>query len=176
MEATVSEQNPVATMLQYCRPANMSRMAPQLLGLTGALYLDLTRDGLHTLAPQTRELLERRRGNLQAELAITSRASLNLGLKDAAQRIQDLLERGSIPSYTRRPEYLTAREQQLLQGRGLQPFAIQQVVSDTLVSRQVWSALQLRQGEHTAGAAMAQVHWGMPVSYTHLTLPTSDLV
>ena len=124
--------------------------APQLLGLTGALYLDLTRDELHTLAPQTRELLERRRGNLQAELAITSRASLPLGLKDAEQRIQDLLERGSIPSYTRRPEYLTAREQQLLQGRGLQPFAIQQVVSDTLVSRQVWSALQLRQGEHTA--------------------------
>ena len=33
MEATVSEQNPVATMLQYYKTANMSRMEPQLLGL-----------------------------------------------------------------------------------------------------------------------------------------------
>ena len=32
MEATVSEQNPVATMLQYYKTANMSRMEPQLLG------------------------------------------------------------------------------------------------------------------------------------------------
>ncbi len=133
-------------------------LAAQIWRGTLPLYLDLTEDRLHTLAPLTRQRLERPRPDVQAEVAITSRASLPAALKPAESRIQALLERGRIPWRTLRPEHLTPREQQLLKSRGLKPFEVQRVVRDTLTSRPVWSGLRLRRDQDAAVIPRLDIH------------------
>ena len=113
----------------------------------GQLYLDLTEEGLHTLAPLTRRVLARAAGPVRAELYASPRAAMPATLKSAERRIQALFESRDIPLRTLRPEHLSPREQERLREGGLRPFVASQVRHDTLAAAPVWSGLQLQQGE-----------------------------
>ena len=111
--------------------------------LGSRLYLDLTEDRLNTSAPLTRQLLEKSAPGLRAELFITSRAAMPPSLKQIENRVRSLLAEADIDPREIRPEQLPPAERQQLRQAGLHPFPVEQVVHDTLTSRQVWSGLRL---------------------------------
>jgi hypothetical protein len=111
----------------------------------GSLYLDLSADRLNTPTPLTLRLLEEQTTSVEADLVVLPRALLPPALKSVEDRVRALLDRGDIPVRLVRPGALPLHEQQELLDQGLRPFSTEQVVHDTLATRQAWSGLRLRQ-------------------------------
>ena len=111
------------------------------------LYLDWTQERLNTPTPTSERLLRESAVDLEADFFVTARASLPSALKRVEARVLDLVSHGDIPVHIQRPENLSAAQLRRLQAEGIQPFAAERVLHDTVATQPAWSALRLKRGD-----------------------------
>ena len=89
MEATVSEQNPVATMLQYYKTANMSRLEPQLSELYGGKKREEPLAHMHVAKKTSATLTE---GDCSANQELWPRCHQNVASKPLIFKNASIIE------------------------------------------------------------------------------------
>ena len=111
----------------------------------GLPRIDLTQDGLYTVSPAMKKILERLKAPVTVTYYVTSRDRLPTPMKDIARDVRDILEELSrlSPRFTFKivdPARMPDRIQDL-QKKGIMPFSAQTIEQDTVNIKRVYSSL-----------------------------------
>jgi hypothetical protein len=106
--------------------------------------LDLTNHSLNTPATNLRELIEQERENIEVEFILSRGSQLPPVLRMVERRVRSMLATLDLAVTTIHPEEGSAAQLRQLVDSGMQPFEVERVLRDTVISSKVWSGLRLR--------------------------------
>ena len=111
--------------------------------------LDLTRESLNTPAPSLRQLLGQTTP-IEVEFVVSPRSHLTPALRIVERRVRSMLAALDADVTTVHPEERPVPYRQQLVDSGMQPFEVERVLRDTVISSQVWSGLRLRRDDRVS--------------------------